>query len=580
MAVIVTDNRTIRNEADATTGWTAAGTSTGTGTGTETPTPREATAHVVTTATSNTPANQWLWHTGASLGTGPHLIYVWMLTTATIGTRTNGGLMVLLGDGANRVGYHVGGDDFAPFRVDSDGLVSYMCFCIDTAQLATWPNGATVQAGTRAGLEANVNAITQIGTGCQVLAKALGGAVNYWNDIIRVGVATTISTSGLTISSGSSSNPGKFTEIEFEDRQITNQKAHGIIRELGTGLFGIQGTLRFGDQGTESSWFEETDVTCIFETRGFATNRYKIVITDNGVGTTTFRLGTKVGTGVTATGQNGVTFIAPPGVGAEFISSGSNVTDVFMYGSSFIGFSEGIRLGENQEAIGCIFSQGGTVFPGTGSAAILVNSSFNNLLTTRASSSLYWNANSDTAGNLDGCSFTVGATGSHAIELGPDTPTTINFNNIEFTGYTGSLGSNLVPSSGPVSASVYNNSSKEITINVVGGTTPSVRNGAGATTIVNNNITITITGLKDNTEVRVYNSGTPTEIAGIETVVDGTVDNRTFAFSTQANTEVDIVIISLVYENERINGYIVPSTNSSIPIQQRIDRNYLNPPGP
>jgi hypothetical protein len=577
MAVIVTDNRTIYNEADATTGWTAAGTSTGTATGTASPTPREATAHVVTTATSTSPANQWLWFTGTSLGTGPHLIYIWMLTTATLGTRANGGLMILLGDGTNRVGYHVGGDDFAPFRVDSNGLVGYMCFTIDTSQLSTWPFGVTVQAGTRAGLEANLNAITQIGTGCQVLAKAVGGAVNYWNDIIRYGVATNIATSGLTISGGTSGTPGKFTEIEAEDRAITNQKAHGVIRELGPGLFGVQGTLRFGDQGTGNSWFEETNITVIFEARGFGMDKYKIVITDNGTGTTTFRLGTKVGTGVDATGQNGVTFISPPGVGAQFISSGSDVTDVFVYGSTFNGFSEGIRLGSNQELINCIFTQGGTTFPGTGSGAILVNSSFSNLLTTKASSSLYWDTNSDTSGRLDGCSFTMGTTGSHAIELGPNTPSTIDFNSIIFTGYGGTPGSNPTPSTGVTSSAVYNNSGKTITINVSEGTVPAVRNGAGATTVIVNAVAVTLTGLVDNTEIRVFETNTTTELAGIENATDGVSGNRTFSFALTAGTIVDIVVHNIEYEYLRIDGFTVPSAPSSIPIQQRFDRNYSNP---
>jgi hypothetical protein len=39
-----------------------------------------------------------------------------------------------------------------------------------------------------------------------------------------------------------------------------------------------------------------------------------------------------------------------------------------------------------------------------------------------------------------------------------------------------------------------------------------------------------VTGLKDGTEVRVYSTGTTTELAGIETVTSGTVNNRFFTF--------------------------------------------------
>ena len=562
MAVIVTDNRTIRNEADATTGWTAIGTSTSTATGTASPTPREAGAHIVTTATSNTPDNQWLWHTGASLGTGPHLIYIWMLTTATIGTRDNGGLMILIGNGTNRVGYHVGGDDFAPFRVDSNGLVGYMCFCIDTEQLSTWPYGVTVQAGTRAGLEADLNNITQIGTGCQVLAKAVGGAVNYWNDIIRHGIATNISTSGLTISGGTSGSPGKFTEIEVEDRSIANQKAHGIIRQLGTGVFGVQGTLRFGDQGTGNSWFEETNTTLVFEDRGFKNDRYKIVITDNGVGTTTFKLGTKIGSGTSALGSNGVSLVSPPGVGASFDSgTDTDVTDVFIYGSSFSGFSNGIKLRNPQEFINNTIANSGTIEP---NGAYMFNC---NIVSSLASSSLFWNTNTDTNDRLDGCNFISSGTG-HAIELGPNTPSTITLRNITYSGYAtinGTTGNEVL----------YNNSGKTIDITISGGNIPTIRNGAGSTTnIISGLVTITLTGLKTNSEIRVYEDDAGqngTEIDGIEN------SGTSFSFSVSEGETINIIINHLNYLPADIWGFVVPANNTPIPITQFPDRQYFNP---
>jgi hypothetical protein len=485
MALTVTDNRTIKDEADDNTPWTAAGTSTSTATGTADPYPIEATAHVVTTASSTSGAFQWLWHTGTSLGTGPHLIYIWCTTTAVIGLRSQGGLMLLLGDGTNRVGYNVGGSDVAPFRSDSGESatrVGYMCFVIDTAQLATWPHGANVQAGSRATLETNVNLITQVGIGCWVLAKAIGGAINFWADIIRHGVATNIATSGLTISGGTSGEPGVFREIAVEDRSSANQKAHGVIRELGEGTFGIQGTLRFGDQTTGSSWFEDQNQTIVFENRNLNSARYKIVITDNGTGTTTFKLGDKVGSGTSATGQNGCALISPTGVGALFDSgTDTNVTDVFIYGSTFSGFSNGIKLRTGQEFIGCFVNASGTLDAG---GATLVNTS---ITASTATSALLWNVNTNTNALLDGMSFVSSGTG-HAIELGSNTPTSIDFVGINFTNYASTDGSTG-------NEALYNNSGKSITVNITGGgSSPSVRNGTGAsTTIVAGAVTVTLT---------------------------------------------------------------------------------------
>jgi hypothetical protein len=94
-----------------------------------------------------------------------------------------------------------------------------------------------------------------------------------------------------------------------------------------------------------------------------------------------------------------------------------------------------------------------------------------------------WNVNLDPAGYLDGCSFSMGA-GGHGIELGPNTPGTIDFNDINFNGYG---------ADGSVDAALYNNSGKAITINVNGGTTPTVRNGTGAsTTIVAGAVTVAL----------------------------------------------------------------------------------------
>lgn len=100
----------------------------------------------------------------------------------------------------------------------------------------------------------------------------------------------------------------------------------------------------------------------------------------------------------------------------------------------------------------------------------------------------------------------------------------------------------------------------------------------GTTFVPPTTTTVTFTGMKDNSEVRVYLTGTSTEIAGIENVVDGSLDNRTFAWSALATTDVDYVIHNWlagvpVYETIRVNNFIVPAANTSIGIQQRLDRN-------
>ena len=90
--------------------------------------------------------------------------------------------------------------------------------------------------------------------------------------------------------------------------------------------------------------------------------------------------------------------------------------------------------------------------------------------------------------------------------------------------------------------------------------------------------TLTLTGLKDNTEVRLITSGTNNEVYGVENVTDGDVNNRTFTYTYGYGglTYVDVVIMSIGYEYMIIKNLPLTSTNASIPISQRADRNYQN----
>lgn len=129
-------------------------------------------------------------------------------------------------------------------------------------------------------------------------------------------------------------------------------------------------------------------------------------------------------------------------------------------------------------------------------------------------------------------------------------------------------------------SALFNNSGGPVTMSIVDATSPTVRNGGSSTTLISADVAITLTGMIDNTEVRVFDSATSNpqvELAGVENATDGTTDDRSFTFSLSAATIVDIVIINVTYENQRIDGYTVPGSAASLPIQQRFDRNYNNP---
>jgi hypothetical protein len=170
--------------------------------------------------------------------------------------------------------------------------------------------------------------------------------------------------------------------------------------------------------------------------------------------------------------------------------------------------------------------------------------------------------------------FTSRGTG-HAIYI---TATgTYSFNNFAYIGYAGVNGvtGNEV---------VYNNSGGLVTINVVGGGNPTIRNGTGASTVVNNNVSITVTNLKDNTEVRVYLTSTldntppytaPTEIAGIEVATAGATNLRTFTFSVAGGTGITIRTFNERWIADDVS--LTPSSTQDVQISQRQDRVFSNP---
>lgn len=167
-----------------------------------------------------------------------------------------------------------------------------------------------------------------------------------------------------------------------------------------------------------------------------------------------------------------------------------------------------------------------------------------------------WGASTD----IESSTFelSAGTTTGHAIKV--EATGTYEFTSLSFTGFG---------ADGTDTAAVFNDSGGATTINVFGGLAPTVKNGTGASTTVNTLTTLTLTGLQANSEVRVYDAGTTTELAGVEN------SGTSFTANISASS-ADIVIHSLGYEYQKIEGANT-SSNLTLPVQQRVDRNYRNP---
>lgn len=136
----------------------------------------------------------------------------------------------------------------------------------------------------------------------------------------------------------------------------------------------------------------------------------------------------------------------------------------------------------------------------------------------------------------------VQAGSGHFVEI--TSPGSYDWNDIIDSGFGGTRGSNLTANSGANDAMVYNNSGGAVTINVNGGTSPSVRNGAGATTTVATSVPVKVTvrdfdtdALLEGVSVYLITTGATVVLNGV-TDVNGEISGS-FAGTTPADIDTD-----------------------------------------
>ena len=162
----------------------------------------------------------------------------------------------------------------------------------------------------------------------------------------------------------------------------------------------------------------------------------------------------------------------------------------------------------------------------------------------------------------------------HAIHI--NTPGTYSFVGNTFTGYGGTPGSNLVANTGDSSAAIINGSGGLVTINISGGgNSPSIRNGAGATTAVVLAIDYEMTGLDAGAEVTIVDITTPAtpvellnEVAGIDGIVTYSFDGAL------TGTAIGVYIRNTTIENVEFDD-VLPAADTSFPVPQPADTVYL-----
>jgi len=346
-------------------------------------------------------------------------------------------------------------------------------------------------------------------------------------------------------------------------------KLSAVLLTGAGGSFVCRGPIQFGINDTTTHAFLETNKTLLFDSQevmldGF----YNLSALGNSGGTTNVTFGIKSGTGNDATGAQGgliqaestfarfnMDFNDPDIDGANFYGVTFNHGDVFnlddvavdVASSLYIDVTSALVSGSKQVRVSAVApnTADGVAFMKTDDMANIAYSLFT---------------------HSDG----------HAIELTAATPVSqANVGN-QFSGYTNTIDS--------TDAAILNSAAGALEISSSAGSdleTSSYRNTGGGSVVITNDISITFELLQDDTEVRVYEAGTSTEIFGIEVanIVSGKDGTRFQAtWSSSAGNSVDYVIhhwsgSAPFYQTVRVNGFTVPSSDTTIDINQLINRN-------
>jgi hypothetical protein len=470
------------------------------------------------------PTGTLTWYSG-------YAFFVWQNYSSpfAMGTYAQGGMRVVAGSGlGDFYAWYVGGSDKPPMPYGG-----WQCHVVEP----TWT--PSTLADDTAGTPDGYN-WAYVGAAVYVLSGPSKGEPHQV-DAIRYGRGRSIFEYG-DLSNGYCTIPG-FAAVN--DLQANRW---GLIQAVSGGYL-FKGEMYLGN-ATNPVDFRDSDRIIFIQWTPKVTATWNLISVNNAssyVSMTGFQFIVVD----TTTGSRGSFYVYDS---AEVYLDSCTFNDMYVFGFS-----------ANTDVIDCTFRRCNSITQGS--------ATFDGCLIARLVNS--GGMSVDDIGLISNCEFISDGTG-HAMTLSSaHAGNEYTFSGNTFTGYASVSGSTG-------NEAIYNNSGGLVTINITdGGDTPSIRNGTNAQTILNNAVTLTLTGIVSGSEVRIYSHGTTTELDGIENVdtLDDTGETYKFEYTYNyaASTYIDIVIVNINYIYYRINNLLLSATSSSIPISQQFDRNYSNP---
>ena len=488
------DLRTTINDAEANTGWT----------GDDTATPVSDTGQFYegsnSLSTQLSDADEHMYTTQDSVGMGTFnldwsdvTIYL-LVKDNLIQSFANGGVMIVIGDGTDRIGYDVGG-------YDARGLplpFFFNCYKLDVSVIVATPGSFATFAGSEANL--SQAAATQVGYGTQHLAKAVGSVDNVFMDAIRY-IAN--GSYALRINGGTSGTPEEMADVVGDD--ISN--GWGIVSNPLGSLYYFFAPTEWGEPAANADAYFR------------AIGEQWLWLGDNGGGHV-------IGAGnfpfrVIGNATDTISFvisgvaIVNTGAGADFDCSDGNVDTLEIDGCSMTGlatFQAPSAGGTSRFCRNTIFRTCGQI---THNGADMSGSSVLESTVAANGAALFYDEATDPDGEMDDMTFSQGGNAHHAITFGTNIPASITLRGLDFSGFSSS-------DDNDGSIFRFNDTSGSITLNLVGcshdGSGFTVDDRAGATVTVVVDPVTTLVHVTDNLGADLQNARVPLEAA------DGTGD--------------------------------------------------------
>lgn len=314
----------------------------------------------------------------------------------------------------------------------------------------------------------------------------------------------------LTRGDGADANGTMNSFVTFDEGTQGNR--YGVVQTRG-GIIFINGTIQIGNS-TVNTEFTDSNRVLVFPdhrvANGFCGIKANISNTGSGVSMTSFIFN---GRGALYTNDD---------TRPEYIVTG-NSGSLSISGSTFNVFRQ-MNLTSTCTLDSCSLIAGQQIVQ---NSANIYSCDISSAATTNNAAFII----SDNVSRISECNFTQSANGGHALQLTtPGTYTMLN----NFFNY----GAN-----GTGNAAIYNNSGGLVTLNLSGGTTPTVLNGTSATTNIVSSATITVYGIKTESEIEFVDTSLNVIVAGNEST-NGFIQSATVVNGGTGYSNSDTLTVS------------------------------------